>query len=94
VQERALLRADVDKGGLDAGKDCVYTSNEDVTDQSLDVWPVDEQLNQLIVFENGDSCFSIYSAYEDFAFHREPSPDRHHATRGCTCDWAVKEVVR
>jgi hypothetical protein len=83
VQERALLRPDIDEGGLDAWEDGIYPSDENVSDQSFDVRSVDEQLNQLVVFENGYSSFSICCADEDFAFHRKPPTGQIHATRGC-----------
>jgi hypothetical protein len=94
MEEGAFLRPDIDEGGLDSREDGINPSDEDVTNQSLDVWPVDEQLNQLIVFENSDSCFSIRCADEDFAFHREPPPGLIHATRGRARGWAVEEAVR
>src|SRR5688572_3931730 len=95
VEKRALLRADVDERGLDTGEDGVYPSDEDVTNQPFDVRSVDEQLNELVVLENGNSCFSVYCADEDFAFHRKPPPDPVHATHGraggCSI---VEEAVR
>ncbi len=59
MEKRALLRPDVDEGGLDARQDGINPPKEDVTDQSLDVRSVDEQLNQLVVFEDSYSCLSI-----------------------------------
>jgi hypothetical protein len=94
VKEGTLFRAYVDERGLDAGKHGINPTNENVTNQPFDVGSVDEQLNQLVVFENRDAGFSIYCADQDFSFHQKPPSDAIHATRGNADDRPVKEVAR
>ena len=55
---------------------------------------VDQQLNELVVLENGDPRLSRVRVDQDFSFHQGPRPAAIHATRRCARGGAVGEAVR
>ena len=72
VQERALLRADVDERRLNARKNRFDSSEVDVADHAAGVGTVDQELNELVVLEDGDPRFSRVRVDQNFSFHRCP----------------------
>ena len=55
VEERGLLEADVDEGGLHAGEDGVHLPLEDVSDDPLLVDAVDQELDEDVVLQDRDA---------------------------------------
>ena len=72
VQERALLRADVDERCLNAGKDRFYSSEVDVADHAAGLGTVDQKLNELVVLDDGDPRFARVRVDQNLSFHRCP----------------------
>ena len=72
VEERALLGADVDERGLNAGKDCFDLAEVDVADHAAGVGAVDEELDELVVLEDGDPRLARGRIDQNFSFHRGP----------------------
>ena len=58
MEEGALLGADVDECGLDAGEDCLDPAKVDVADHASVVWTIDEKLNELLVLQNRHARFA------------------------------------
>jgi hypothetical protein len=69
VKEAALLHADVDERRLHSGKDRGDESLVDVADVTLFLLAIDEELAELLVFEDGDAGFFGGDVDEDLAFH-------------------------
>ena len=74
VEEGTLLGADVDERGLKAGKHCVYLAEVDVADHPAGVGTVDEELNELVVLEDGDPRFARGRVDQDLSFHQWTAP--------------------
>ena len=69
MQEPALLHPDVDERRLHAGKDGGDETCVDVPNVALFLFAIDEQLAELIVFEDGDARFLGVDVDEDLALH-------------------------
>ena len=67
VEERALLLADVDERGLDAGQHRFDPAEVDVADGAAMVGAIDEELDQPIVFEDGHAGFPLAPVDQDLA---------------------------
>src|SRR6185437_5672470 len=69
VKKRALLRADVDEGSLDAGKHGVHFSQIDVPNHAAVVGTVDHQLDELVILQDGHASLSRTRVDVDISFH-------------------------
>ncbi|GAC1682897.1 MAG: hypothetical protein NVS9B3_00650 [Gemmatimonadaceae bacterium] len=69
MEEGALLRADVYEGGLDAGEHRVDATEVNVADHAACFGAVDEELNKLVVLEDGDPGFPLGRVDENLSFH-------------------------
>ena len=72
MEERALLGADVDERGLNAGQDCVDLAEVDVADHAAGIGAIDQQLNELVVLEDGDPRLALGRVDQDLSFHQGP----------------------
>ena len=81
VKERALLGADVDERGLKAGKDCVYLAEVDVAHHAAGIRAIDEELDELVVLEDGDPRLARGRVDQDLSFHQGPHRWGRSATR-------------
>jgi len=81
VEECALLLANVHEGGLDAGQDSFDPAEVDVPDGAPMVGPIDEKLDQAVVFEDGQAGFPLAPVDENLALQLMTSAaaERHHA---------------
>jgi hypothetical protein len=79
VQKAALFHSDVDECRLHAWKDGGYDSLVDVTDVPLFFLSVDEELAQLLVFDDCDTGFFGGYVDEDLALHESPAKRRNMA---------------
>jgi hypothetical protein len=81
VEEGALLLTDVHEGGLDAWQDGFDPAKIDVPDGTPMVGPVDEKLDQAVVFEDGHAGLPLAPVDQDFALQPMTSAaaERHHA---------------
>ena len=67
VKKGALLQTDVDKGGLDAGKDRLHPAQVDVADGAAVVGTVHQQLHQSVVFQDGHAGLPLAPVDQDLA---------------------------
>ena len=72
MEERALLRADVDECGLKAGKNCVYLAEVDVAHHAAGIRAIDEELDELVVLEDGDPGLPLGRIDQNLSFHQGP----------------------
>ncbi len=72
VQERALLHAYVDERGLHARQDRAHYALVDVADDAAALPALDHDLDQLVVFENGDASLAARHVDNDFLMHITP----------------------
>ena len=73
VEERALLRPDVDERGLNARQDCFDSSEVDVADHAARFGTIDQKFNELVVLEDGDPRLARVRVDQNFSFHQCPS---------------------
>jgi hypothetical protein len=77
VEEGALLEADVDEGRLDAGEHGFHAAEIDVADGAAMVGTIDEQLDELVVLEDGNARLALAAVDEDLALQAgQPWPHR------------------
>src|SRR5690606_41301754 len=69
VEEGGLFQADVDERGLDARKNCLYPAEVDVTDDSLVIGSIDQQLHEPVVLEDRHPRLALGTGDENFALH-------------------------
>ena len=94
MEERALLRADVDERGLNARKYCFDSSEVDVADHAARLGTIDQKFNELVVLDDGDPRFSRVRVDQNFSFHRCPAHGRLPATRQEGRGGSPRGVVR
>src|SRR5688572_3564877 len=73
VQKRTLLGPNVYEGCLDSRKYRFDTTEVNVAHHPAGIGSINQQLDELIVLENGDARFSWRRVDQDFAFHRSAS---------------------
>ena len=73
VEEGALFEADVDERCLDAREDGVYAPVIDVTNCAPLIGPIDEELDQAVVLEDGHPRLARGAGNENLALHGESS---------------------
>ena len=73
MEERALLLTDVDERCLDARQHGLDPTQIDVADRAPVVRPVDEQLDQTVVFQDGHAGFPLAPVDQDLALQVMPS---------------------
>jgi hypothetical protein len=88
VEEGTLFGADVDKGGLDSGEDCLYPAKVYVADHAAVVWTIDEKLYELTVLQNRHARFARAGVDEEFSFHRDPPP-LHNGDSALWVRWRI-----
>jgi hypothetical protein len=76
VEKRALLLADVHERGLDAGQYRLDPAQVDITDGAAVVGPIDQELDQPIVFQDGHAGFPLAPVDQDLALQDRPQPPR------------------
>jgi hypothetical protein len=81
VQERGLVRADVDEGRLDAGKDRLDLAQVDVADHAASLRAIDQQLNELVVLQDRDARLALGRVDQDVPFHGLAPRGHRAATR-------------
>jgi hypothetical protein len=82
VEESAFLEADIDEGGLNAGKDRFNPSEVDVADDAPVVWAVHQQLDQTVVLDYGHAGFPLAPVDQNFALHAgKPRPQTRSSRR-------------
>ena len=69
VQEAVLLISDVDERGFKPRDDIFDLRLVDVADDAAVLFPLDEQLSELIVLENGDTRFVAIRGDDHFLVH-------------------------
>src|SRR5690606_4965413 len=69
VEERGLVGAYVDEGGLDARKHGLHGAEVDVAHEPFGVGVIHHQLDEQIVFENGHARLARRGGDQDFSFH-------------------------
>jgi hypothetical protein len=75
VEKGALFQPYVNECGLDARKDCLDPAEIDVADDAAVIRPVDEQLDQTVVLEDGHAGFPLAPVDKNLALHAfEPRP--------------------
>ena len=73
VQERVALEPDVNKGGLHAGQDFGDPALVDIADNAALPFALDENLDDLVVLENGDPCFQVAGGDDHLLVHGQNS---------------------
>ena len=67
VEERVLLEADVDEGGLEVVLEVLDASAEDAAHEALLVGMLDHVLFEAPVFEDGDAGLELFDVDDDFS---------------------------
>ena len=67
MEERALLLADVDERRLNPGQHRLDAAEVDVPDRAPMVRPVDQQLDQAVVFQDSHAGFPLAPVDQDLA---------------------------
>ena len=70
MEKGTLLGADVDERGLKAGKNCIDLAEVDVTHHAAGIGTIDEELNELVVLEDGDPGFPLGRIDQNLSFHQ------------------------
>ena len=68
VEERVLLEADVDEGGLEVVLEVLDAAAEDAAHEAFLVGVLDHVLLETPVFEYGDACLELFDVDDDFSF--------------------------
>src|SRR5262245_19835164 len=93
MEKCALFRSDVDERGLNAGKDSFYSTQVNVAHHSAGFGPINEQFDELVVLENGDTRLARVRVDQNFSFHLYPPrfslPATHRDGGGgeARCKW-------
>ena len=69
MEERRFFGTDVHEGGLNAGQHCFDLAKVHVADHAARVWPVDEQLDQLTVLDDGDARLARRRVHQELSLH-------------------------
>ncbi len=69
VEERTLLGTDVDKGCLNSRQHRLDLAQIDIADHAAGFRSIHEQLDELVVFQNGDPRLPRVRVDQNFAFH-------------------------
>jgi hypothetical protein len=74
MEEGALLHPNIDKRSLNTWKYRLYAPEVDVTDSTPLIGSVDQQLDELVVLEDGHAGLAWCARDENLAFHRGLAP--------------------
>ena len=81
VEKGALFGTDVDKGGLKSRQDRIDFPEVNIADHPTGFGTVDEELNELVVLEDGDPRLARGRVDQNLSFHRGSRPQDQSATR-------------
>ena len=76
IEERVALQADVNERGLHAGEDLRDPPLVDIANDTARLLALDEDLDDLIVLENGDPCVVVARGDDHLLVHGNNSGER------------------
>ena len=92
MEEGALLLPDVDEGRLDAGEDRLDPAEVDVADGAAVIGPVDQELDQPVVFQDGHAGFPLAPVDQDLTLQTGP-PQPPRARTACPAACNVRHAT-